>query len=97
MLINKVSLHDIIINVWYAVSATRIIGTFFVRPQIHTDMLHTWIPFLSTFVQPRKSAIDFVMSVHISAYINEAPTGQIPIKFDIGNFYESLLRKRKFG
>ena len=62
-----------------------LLGPLFVRPQICTHMLHTWTPFLSTFVQPRISAIDFIMSVHISAYISEAPTGQIPIKFDIGD------------
>jgi len=74
-----------------------LLGTFFVRPQIQTGRLHTWTPFLSTYVQLWKTPSDFFMSVHISACISEAPIGQVPIKLHIGNFYISLSRKPKFG
>jgi hypothetical protein len=35
--------------------------------------------------------------VCLSAYISVAPTGPISVKFYIGDFYENLLRKSKFG
>ena len=36
-------------------------------------------------------------SVHLSAWNNSAPTGRIFMKFDIGLFFENLLRKVKFN
>jgi hypothetical protein len=96
MLINEVPLHDIVTGVWCAMSATKITGSFFVRPQIHTDVTHSLATFLSVLAQLRKAAITSVMSVRTSACISAAPTGEIFIKFDTRNFYESLSRKSKF-
>ena len=33
----------------------------------------------------------------LSIFISAASTGQISVKFGIGDFYESLLRKSKLG
>jgi hypothetical protein len=43
------------------------------------------------------SHVCIVVSLHLPVCISAAPTGWISIKFDIENFYESLLRKPKFG
>ena len=44
----------------------------------------------------RKATVDFVMSVHLSARNNSAPTGRIFMKFDIWVFFANLWRKFKF-
>jgi len=43
------------------------------------------------------SHVCIVVSLHLPVCISAAPSGWISIKFDIENFYESLLRKPKFG
>jgi hypothetical protein len=35
--------------------------------------------------------------VYLSVSISSAPIGWIFVKFDIGDFYENLLTKHKFG
>jgi hypothetical protein len=37
----------------------------------------------------QKAPVIFV-SIRLSAYINPVPTGQISVKFDIGDIYENL-------
>jgi len=36
-------------------------------------------------------------SVRLPECINAAPTGRIYVEFDVGNFYENLPRRFKFG
>lgn len=36
-------------------------------------------------------------SIRLPECINAAPTGRIYLEFDVGNFYENLLRSFKFG
>jgi hypothetical protein len=38
----------------------------------------------------------YICHVRLSTRISAAPTGRISMKFQIGNFYENLLRKSKF-
>ena len=35
-------------------------------------------------------------SIRLSACIGSAPTGQISVKFDIGDFHKNMSRKPKF-
>lgn len=51
--------------------------------------------FLVAFNQDAKGA--YLTSSRRSACIRAAPTGRIWVKFDIGSFYENLLRNSKFG
>jgi hypothetical protein len=44
----------------------------------------------------RKAPISFVMSVRPSPGTSAAPTQQISVKFDIGDFRENLSRKPEF-
>jgi hypothetical protein len=46
--------------------------------------------FLGVFAKFRKAAIDFVMSVRLSAWNNSAATGHILIKFDMSTFRKSV-------
>jgi hypothetical protein len=47
--------------------------------------------------EPQKVPISFILPVWPSAHISTVPTGEIFIKFDIGDFYEHLSRNSKFG
>jgi hypothetical protein len=49
------------------------------------------------FAYSRKAPITFVMSVHLPACINTAPTGQIFVQFGIGDLYENLSGNSKIG
>jgi len=51
--------------------------------------------FLGAFATLRKASMNFVMSVHLSAWNNSALTGRIFVKFDISLFFESLWGKFK--
>jgi hypothetical protein len=51
--------------------------------------------FLGVCVKLRKATIRFVMSVHLSAWKNSAPTGRIFISFHIWVFSGNLSRKLK--
>jgi hypothetical protein len=44
-----------------------------------------------------KAPVSFVISVCPSACISAATTGRISLKFNIGNFYENLLRNSKLS
>ena len=57
--------------------------------------------FFGRFPQSREAPIDFAMSVCLSVRLSEhivtALTGQISVKFDIGDFYKTLSRNYKFA
>jgi hypothetical protein len=53
---------------------------------------------LRAFAFSRKGQLDSsCFSVLLFARIGAAPTGQISVKFGIGNFFERLSRRSKFG
>jgi hypothetical protein len=47
--------------------------------------------------EPQKVPISFIQPVCPSACISTVPTGEIFMKFDIGDFYKHLLRNSKLG
>ena len=51
---------------------------------------------LDVFAKLCKTTISFVMSVRLSAWNNLVPIGRIPIKFDIGVFFENMSRELNF-
>jgi hypothetical protein len=54
--------------------------------------------FFGALAYSQKAPISFVMlSVRLSAFIIAAPTGRISVKFDIGDYYENVSIKSKFG
>ena len=53
---------------------------------VHHQIPGSLIATLAPFVQPWKAPISLAMSVRPSAYISAAPTGQISVQFDIGDF-----------
>ena len=52
-----------------------------------------WISLLGTFAKFRKATIIFVMSVHLSAWNNSAPTGRMFMKFRIWIFFWKSVEK----
>jgi hypothetical protein len=50
-------------------------------------------PFLGAFAELWKATVSLVMTVCPSEWYNSAPTGRIFMKFDIGVYFENLLRK----
>ena len=58
------------------------------------------IVILGTFAYSQKVIISFVMSflpsVTLSSCIKQAPTGQVFVKFDIGDFHENLPNNHRF-
>jgi len=54
-------------------------------------------PLLGSFVLLRKASVSFVTAVRLSSCITESSIGRISMKFDIGDYYENLPIKSKFG
>jgi hypothetical protein len=58
-LIRKVPLHEIMVGVWYAASATRIPASL-LRPQFHADILLIFLNKLSKTAQPSMHCLQTV-------------------------------------